>query len=85
MELSPKAIAGLREDGLISEESAPIKLSLADVEAAERIVTFCELPEEYAQKVTVEHWDDIPPVSEDYAKARDAILEKLKRLIENIS
>ena len=53
-ELSPKAIAGLRIDGLIPEASAPIKLSLADVESAGRIITFCDLPEEYQNRAIVE-------------------------------
>ena len=46
-EISPKTIAGLREDGLTPTESLPTKLSLADVESIQGIVSFCELPEEY--------------------------------------
>ena len=84
-ELSAKAITGLRADGLTPMESAPQKLSLADIEAAQRIVSFCALPEEYEQKAVVEHWDGIPPVSEDYEKARDAIVGKINELIRNIA
>ncbi len=84
-ELSPKTAEGLKRDGLTSTESIPQKLSLADVESAERIVSFCELPEEYRGKVEVEQWDDVPPVSEDYEKARDAIVERTKRLVNNIA
>ena len=83
-ELSPNTIAGLREDGLTPTESIPQKLSLADVESAQRIVSFCELPEEY-QKITImEQWKSIPPVSENYATARDAIIQHLNLLIGNI-
>ena len=83
-ELSPNTIAGLREDGLTPTESIPQKLSLADVESAQRIVSFCELPEEY-QKITImEQWESIPPVSENYATARDAIIQHLNLLIGNI-
>jgi len=81
-ELSPKTIAGLYEDGLTPAESIPQKLSLPDVESAQKIVSFCELPEEFQNKNTVEQWNDIPPVSENYEKARDAILEKLNRMLE---
>jgi len=84
-ELSPKAITGLRADGLTPTESVPQKLSLVDVESAQRIVTFCELPEEYPNKATIEQWESVPPVSENYEKARDAIVERLKRLIRDIS
>ena len=81
-ELSPKAITGLRDDSLIPTELVPQKLSLADVESAQRIITFCELPAEYKQKVSVEHWDGVPPVSEDYQKARDKIVERINRLMK---
>ena len=81
-ELSPKAITGLRDDSLTPTELVPQKLSLADVESAQRIITFCELPAEYKQKVSVEHWDGVPPVSEDYQKARDKIVERINRLMK---
>jgi len=81
-ELSPKALAGLHKDGLVPIETVPQKLSAADLESAQRIVTFCELPEEYRNKTPIEQWDDIPPVGEDYEKARAAILRKLNLLLE---
>ena len=76
-------IAGLRDDGLTPTEVVPQKLSLADVESAQRIITFCELPAEYRQKASVEQWDSVPPVSEDYQKARDAIVERINQLLNN--
>lgn len=80
-ELSPKTITGLREDGLTPTELIPQKLSLADIESAQSIVTFCELPKEYQNKIKIENWDDVPPVSENYEKARDKIIEQLKQLL----
>jgi arsenate reductase len=82
-ELSHKAITGLRDDGLTPTELVPQKLSLADIESAQRIITFCELPAEYQQQGNIEHWDGVPPVSEDYQKARDAILERINRFLNN--
>ena len=82
-ELSPKAITGLRDDGLTPTELVPQKLSLADIESAQRIITFCELPAEYQQQGNIEHWDGVPPVSEGYQKARDAIVERINRLLNN--
>lgn len=81
-ESSPKTIASLHSDGLTPTESAPQKISLADVESARRITAFCELPEEYQNKAGTEHWDGILPVGENYELARDAILEKLTQMIE---
>ena len=82
-ELSPKAITGLRDDGLIPTERIPQKLSLADVDSAQKIIAFCKLPSEYQTKASVEQWDGVPPVSDDYQKARDAILERINQLLKN--
>lgn len=81
-ELSPKAMAGLHEDGLTPAESAPQKLSLADVESAQQIIAFCELPAEYQSKASVEPWDGVPPVTEDYKRARDEIVERINQLLK---
>ncbi len=83
-ELSPKAVEGLNRDGLTLTETAPQKLSLADAESATKIVSFCELPQEYHGKANLERWDDVPAVSEDYEKARDAIFNKLNRLLNSM-
>jgi protein-tyrosine-phosphatase len=84
-ELSPVTITGLLEDGLTPTETVPRKLSLADVESAQRVVTFCELPEEYKQKASVEQWNGVPPMSENYEQARDAIIERINTLIHSLS
>jgi len=81
-ELSPKIVAGLQSDGLSPTESAPQKLTFAEVEAAERIISFCELPLEYQNETSIEQWDGIPPVSENYEVARAAILEQLNKLLK---
>lgn len=83
-ELSAKAVAGLLEDGLTPFEAVPQQLSLEDLESVQRIVSFCELPEEFHEKAVVEQWDGIPPISDNYGKSRDAIVEKIIRLINNI-
>ena len=80
-QLSTKTIEGLRWDGLEPTESAPRKLIAADVETAQRVISFCELPD-YSDKAVVELWDDIPPVSENYERARDAILERLNKFMK---
>ena len=79
--LSPQAVTGLHRDGLIPTESIPRKLSLAEVESAQHIITFCELPVEYQEKAPIELWDDVPPVSENFEKARNAIIERMGQLL----
>lgn len=83
-ELSQKTIDGLRQDGLLPSETAPKRLLLSEVQGADKVIAFCELPEKYREKVTVERWDKVSPVSEDYATARDVIVENIKLLLENI-
>jgi len=83
-ELSPITVAGLHEDGLTPNESVPQKFSLEEIESAQQIIAFCELSSEFKQKVKIEQWSDIPPVSENYEKARDMIVEYLRHLINNL-
>ena len=83
-EISPKVQDGLRKDGLVPSEPVPKKISKADLDGARRVITFCSLPDDYAENVQVEHWDDLLWVSEDYSKSRDRILERLGRLLEEL-
>jgi hypothetical protein len=59
-------------------------LSQADYAGAVRVVTFCQLPAEFANAVPVAQWGDVPPMSEDYNKFRDIIVERIKRLLDEI-
>lgn len=83
-ELAPKAVQGLQADGLMPTEPAPTKISMADLTDARRVITFCELPGDYASGVQVEHWNDDLPVSGDYKQARDRLVERLRRLLEEL-
>lgn len=81
-ELSPAAIAGLKQDGLVAGEPAPVKLRAADLEGAEKVIAFNELPPEFSG-APVEKWD-VPPVSTEYPAARDAMVERIEELLEQL-
>lgn len=83
-QVSELVVKRLAKDGLAPSEFRPRELSLEDVQAAQRIVSFCELPTEYSQSTIIEYWNDVPPVSQDYDNARDAILEKVHDLLDKI-
>jgi protein-tyrosine-phosphatase len=83
-QISEQTIRGLSKDGLAPTESVPQKLSLEDARSARNLVSFCELPADYAEVGFSEQWNGIPPVSENYDQARDAILERLDLLISRI-
>jgi protein-tyrosine-phosphatase len=81
-EFSAQAIRGLSQDSLSPAEAAPQQLTAADLQTAQRVIAFCDLPAGAHQKAVVERWDDVPPVSENYEKARDAILERIRPLLK---
>jgi hypothetical protein len=83
--LSEQSILGLSRDGLIPTESFPQKLSLKDIQSAQRMISFCELTGEFGNNLSVETWDGIPAVSENYEKARDSILERVNHLLDHMN
>ena len=80
-ELSPHTISGLSKDGLYPTELIPQKLAQADIESAQCVIAFGEVPIEY-QSVVVERWEEIPAVSESYEAARDVIAERIRRFLD---
>ena len=83
-ELSEATIQGLSKDGLVLTKLTPQKLSFEEALSAQRIISFCELPNEVVEKVTTEQWEGIPAVSENYDQARDAIVERIEDLLNRI-
>lgn len=83
-QVSELVVNRLAKEGLAPSEFRPRELSLEDVHAAQRMVSFCELPTEYSQSTIIEYWNDVPPVSQDYDKAHDAILEKVHDLLYRV-
>jgi len=83
-EIASKVARGLQADGLISSESAPKKISKADLVGAKRVITFCALPDDYPGGIRVENWDAVLPAIEDYEKARDKLAERIDRLLEEL-
>lgn len=83
-ELSAATVNGLAGDGLESGESCPQHLTREDMLSAQRMISFCDMPSEFIEAPAVEQWRDVPPVSQDYEKARDVILEHLHDLLNRL-
>jgi arsenate reductase (thioredoxin) len=83
-EISPKVARGLQADGLAASETAPKKISKADLLGARRVITFCALPDGYPGSIQVENWDAALPAIEDYGEARDKLIERINRLLEEL-
>jgi len=83
-ELSRTAHEGLKDDGIKVETTIPQALSDADVVHARRIIAFSPIPARYARKARVETWSDVSWPPANYKEARDAIVQHLQALIQEL-
>jgi hypothetical protein len=82
-ELAPAAVKGLAGDALSPAPARPRPVTLYDLSAATRIVSFgCDVTSRAGQPV--DRWDDVPAVSEGYAAARDRIVGHVERLVAEL-
>lgn len=82
--IPPHVIEGLRREKLTPDGDKPEQLSPHDLEGAVRLVTFCELSNEYHGRTPVEQWTDVPPVSQNYERARDVIAQHVSGLVDKL-
>lgn len=80
-ELSLATVQGLAGDGLTPTESVPRALTVEEVRSAQRIITFCELLDTQTPQVSIERWESVPPVSENYQRARDVIVKYIQNML----
>jgi len=83
-EMPLKITQGLETEGLTAGEPKPKMLSKDDVAGASRVVTFCDLPAGFDKLAPVEQWNDVPPISEDYNKSRDAMVTHINSLLDEL-
>ena len=83
-EMAPAAVSGLRGEGLEPDDPAPRKLGQADLDTALRVVTFCDLPPGLQARSPIERWE-VPPVSTEYARSREAMLVHIEKLLSELS
>jgi arsenate reductase (thioredoxin) len=77
---------GLAADGLTPDPAPARKVSPADLERATRVVAFgCDPTSVAPAKVSVERWDDVPPITQDYARSRDAMRAHIERLVDELA
>lgn len=82
--IPPRVAQGLRADGIDVEGRRPRRPTPADVENATAVVTFgCDLGELASRASRIERWDDVPAVSEDFTRARDAIVARVTGLLDD--
>lgn len=75
-----KMVESMKADGLVPGLGISQQVATAEAGAAVVVVAMCELPAEFGGVVRIESWPDIPPVTVDYAKARDALAQRIEKL-----
>ena len=82
-QLAPAAVKGLAGDGLTPAPVHPRPITLYDLDAAIRVVSFgCDVMPPRGQRV--EQWD-VPAVSDGYDAARTRIVANVERLVAELA
>jgi len=84
VDLSGYAVAGLLGDGLTPCQLAPQKLLAEELEAADFVVSFCDLPGVDLEQNNIQYWDNVSAISENYEKARDVILARIQEIMKDL-
>jgi protein-tyrosine-phosphatase len=83
-EVPPGVVSGLLDDGIDLGNYRPREITRRELETAWRIVSFgCDLQHLAPPGKPVLRWDNVPPVSEDFAAARDAIVARVSGLLDD--
>ncbi|HET7265638.1 MAG TPA: hypothetical protein VFL28_13310 [bacterium] len=81
--IPPAVRDGLRGDGLDVGALRPRRVTRDDLASAVRVVSFgCDLSALAPPGRPVTRWDDVPAVSDGFPAARDAIVARVRRLLD---
>ena len=77
-------VDGLRRDGIDVGALRPRSVTRADLERASLVVAFGCQVDATPPGLAIERWDDVPAVSENFDRARDAIAARVEKLVDKI-
>jgi arsenate reductase (thioredoxin) len=84
-EVPGPVVNGLARDGIDVRGYQPRRVAADRAAAAAHVVSFgCELGPLLPGHTMVEQWDDLPLVSDGYEAARDAIVARVVRLLNEL-
>jgi len=83
--LSHNTELGLPNDKLLITKITLRKVSQKDISDASQLILFFPLPNTLKVAGKSQFWSGVPPVSEDYQIARDAIVIKITALLDSLS
>ena len=82
----PHVVAGLSGDGLGECTARPRQATRELLARADHVVSFgCDLSALGVPPGRVIRWDDVPAVSDGYEAARDAIVKRLRPLLDDLA
>jgi protein-tyrosine-phosphatase len=77
--------AHLKRHGYPVPESNPRKVTAKDLESADVVISIgCDLSGLDEPRGRLVQWDEVPPLSEDFARADEAIRKRVTELIEEL-
>jgi arsenate reductase (thioredoxin) len=84
-EISPAVLELLRTEGIDVADQRPRRVTSEELSAASRIISLgCDLDDLQTAGMVVEHWDDVPPPSQNLLLARDLIRAHVEQLVETL-
>ena len=83
--VSPAVAAHLKRQGYPVPGSNPRKVTAKDFESADVVISIgCDLSGLEEPRGKLLRWDEVPPLSEDFARADEAIRKRVTDLIEEL-
>ncbi|MFM5885707.1 MAG: hypothetical protein ACKOQ3_10365 [Novosphingobium sp.] len=86
-DVSPKLAAALAQDGIDPRRDPLLRLTMADLAAADVVVTFQALPPTFDRTRIHElrDWSDIPAMNENYWLARGRLVLRIEALLDEVA
>lgn len=72
---------GLSIDGLTPLDDVPKPLTADEAGAADKVIAFDAVPDGKRGAAEVNYWSDVPPATNNYTAARDAIVHHIDSLV----
>jgi arsenate reductase (thioredoxin) len=83
--VSPAVAAHLKRQGYPVPESNPRTVTAKDLDLADVVISIgCDLSGLEEPRGKLVRWDEVPPLSEDFARADEAIRKRVAELIEEL-
>jgi arsenate reductase (thioredoxin) len=83
--VSPAVAAHLKRQGYPAPRANPRKVTAKDLESADVVVSIgCDLSGLQKPRGKLVQWDEVPPLSENFARADEAIRNRVTELIEEL-